>query len=93
LSMMEGELIEIPSIAHIEDRHSQSSKHRGFFYPNKTSGDFIIKGMKIGEITDFFGNVMDTVYAEESGVILYMIGTPPINKGETLVNIGKIVKE
>ena len=46
--------------------------------------------MEIGYITDFFGNTLEKVKAPEAGVILYKIGTPPVNKGETLVVIGKV---
>lgn len=82
--------ITTESIAYIEERTSQSSAHTGFFYPNKSSGDYVKKGMKIGHITDFFGQTLQAVYAETSGIILYMLGTPPINKGETVVSIGRI---
>ncbi|MEM0991388.1 MAG: M14 family metallopeptidase [Bacteroidota bacterium] len=82
--------ISINQIAYIDDRNTQSSPHTGFFYPNKASGDYVMQGMKIGHITDFFGQPLQTVYAEISGIILYMLGTPPVNKGETIVNIGKV---
>ena len=89
----EGMLLQTPKIAFIEERTSQSSAHTGFFYPQKSSGDYVIVGMKIGHITDFFGQIIQEIYAEKSGVILYMLGTPPVNKGETIVNIGKIKEE
>jgi len=92
LEMIEGEPLTPSSIALIGQRHTQSSAHTGFFYPDKSSGDYVLKGMKLGHITNFFGQHMHTVYAEESGIILYMIGTPPIQKGETLANIGVINK-
>ena len=86
----DGMLLQTPTIAFIEERTSQSSVHTGFFYPQKSSGDYVIEGMKIGYITDFFGRTIQEVYAEGSGIILYMLGTPPVNKGETIINIGKL---
>ena len=88
--MYDGEILT-PSKSFIcTERFYQSSKHNGIFYPLKQSGDYIATGMKVGYITDFFGRILEEVHAENSGVILYMIGTPPVNKGETLVAIGKM---
>ncbi len=74
----------------IDDRVYQNSNYNGIFYAEKKSGDYVTKGMKIGEITDYFGNTLETIYAKSDGVILLIIGTPPVNKGETLVTIGKV---
>ncbi|MBQ4822864.1 hypothetical protein [Aquimarina sp. MMG016] len=49
---------------------------------------FIKKGEPVGYSTDFFGNTLENIKASQSGMILYMIGTPPINKGETIMNVG-----
>ena len=38
-----------------------SSTKTGIFYPLKYGGDYVSKGMKIGYITDFFGNTNDTI--------------------------------
>ena len=60
------------------------------FYPLKTGGEYVTEGMKVGYITDFFGKTLDEVYAPGSGILLYILGTPPVNKGETLVSIGAV---
>ena len=88
LKMLNGEATATHKMVFIEERIYQSSLHTGFFYPVKSSGDYVIKGMKIGSITDFFGKTLQEVQAESSGIILYMLGTPPVNEGETVVNIG-----
>ena len=90
LEMKAGNPFSSSGIALIEDRFYLSSNYTGFFYPQKSSGDFVTKGMQIGSITDFFGKPLQTIKANTNGVILYMLGTPPVNKGETVVNIGVI---
>ncbi|MFK7932029.1 MAG: succinylglutamate desuccinylase/aspartoacylase family protein, partial [Saprospiraceae bacterium] len=92
LKMTAGKAIQTEGIVVFPTRVGMKSNHTGFFYPIKSSGDYIKKGMKIGHITDFFNRVVEEIYAKESGVIMYMLGTPPVNKGETLVNIGIIEK-
>ena len=74
----------------IQKRFYISSEFNGIFYPNKSSGAYVSKGMKVGHITDFFGRHLKTIYAQQAGIILMMLGTPPVNKGETIVVIGKV---
>jgi len=82
-----------PGALFIEERTYLNSAHTGVFYPLKSSGDYITKGMKIGCITDFFHRTLEEIYAPETGIILYMLGTPPVNKGETIIAIGKVDDE
>ena len=72
----------------IAERASMKSEHTGFFYPEKAAGDYVTKGMRLGHITDFFGRKKQDVFSSTNGVILYMLGTPPVNAGETLASIG-----
>lgn len=60
----------------------------GIFYSKITSGQKVDEGQELGHITDAFGKVIDEIYAPVSGYILYKVGTPPVNKGETLFCIG-----
>jgi len=83
---------EKDTFLYIDKRYSEESKHDGIFYPNKKSGDYVKKGMKIGEITDYFGQTLETIYAKHNGVILLILGTPPINKGDTIAVIGDVSK-
>ena len=76
----------------ISNRSFISSGHTGIFYPTKQSGDYVSKGMKLGTITNFFGETLDSIYADMDGVILLIVGTPPINKGETIAVIGCVNK-
>lgn len=90
IEMTEGASISTPGTIFIKNRSYISSSQTGIFYPLKSGGDYVQQGMKLGYITDFFGQVIEEVYAESSGIILYILGTPPVNKGETLVAIGAV---
>lgn len=71
--------------------HNQSYvkvPHKGIFYSAVRSGENITAGQDIGYITDDFGNVLHRITAPASGVVLYKVGTPPVNAGETLFCIG-----
>lgn len=90
LKMYPAQKVSIINPLFIQERFYISSEFDGIFYPNKSSGAYVSKGMKIGHITDFFGRYLKTIYAEQAGIILMMLGTPPVNKGETVVVIGKV---
>lgn len=64
------------------------ASEQGIFYSHHKSGNFIRQGEKLGYITDIFGNILEEIFSPCSGIILYKIGTPPVNKNETLFCIG-----
>lgn len=64
----------------IKNRSFIESVNNGIFYAEKTAGEYVVKGSRLGYITDFFGNKKQTIYADSNGVILLIVGTPPINK-------------
>lgn len=60
----------------------------GIFYSSFKSGDTVKKNQTLGFITDEFGTGKQDIIAPIGGIILYKIGTPPVNQGETLFCIG-----
>jgi len=61
----------------------------GLFYPVVKRAQQVVKGALIGHITDFHGAKIEEVHAPFDGQVLYVIGTPPISKGEPVAMIGK----
>jgi predicted deacylase len=68
------------------------SQTDGLFYPLTKMGYYVRKGEKIGYATDYFGKIVQEFLAPFSGMILYIINTPPTNKGEPVYEIGLIKK-
>lgn len=64
------------------------SEIEGCWYPEVSAGDQVEKGQLLGTIKDFFGNTLETYYAEESGVILYMTIALAIGVDEPLIAYG-----
>jgi uncharacterized protein len=60
----------------------------GLFYPAVERGHTVAQGTLIGRISDFHGRVIEEVRAPFAGEILYVIGTPPISKGEPVAFVG-----
>jgi len=64
----------------------------GIFYPEVDRGHSVAQGTLIGRITDFHGAVLEEVKAPFAGIVLYVLGTPPISKGEPVAFIGALQK-
>jgi predicted deacylase len=64
------------------------SEHEGIFYPLGHRGRHVQKGELLGYLTDFFGNVLQKAIAPHDGIIMYIITTPPMSRGEPMVKIG-----
>jgi predicted deacylase len=54
----------------------------GLFSPAVARGDRVAAGAPIGRITDFHGGLLEEFHAPFAGEMLYVVDTPPINKGE-----------
>jgi len=68
------------------------AKETGIFYPLVPRGSRVTKGAKLGYLTDFFGNRLSETHAPFDGVVLYILGTPPVSAGEPLVSLGQLAK-
>ncbi len=67
-----------------------NSKWDGLFYPRLEMGYYVKEGQVVGTVTDYFGNVKEDVRAPFTGVLLYIIHTPPCNSGEPLFEVGRV---
>jgi predicted deacylase len=65
----------------------------GLFYPETKMGYYVSKGEIVGTIVDYLGNVKQELKSPFTGIILYIIETPPANKGEPLFEVGSIQKD
>lgn len=80
--------VKNPSAVYLNNQEYVKAECTGVFQSNLKSGDYIKKGDKIGFVSDEFGKVLVEIKSPATGVILYKIGTPPVNKGETVFCIG-----
>ena len=64
----------------------------GIFSPSVERGHSVAAGTLLGRITDFHGNVLQEIEAPFAGVVLYVLGTPPISKGEPVAFVGQVQK-
>jgi predicted deacylase len=67
-----------------------NSKHDGLFSPRVEMGYYVKQGQVVGSITDYLGAWKEDVKAPFTGILLYVIGTPPCNAGEPLFEVGRV---
>ncbi|WP_455265743.1 succinylglutamate desuccinylase/aspartoacylase family protein [Phascolarctobacterium sp.] len=60
----------------------------GRWYAYVTREDRVRKGQKLGEIRDFFGHVLHEYYAKFDGVVLMVVATLAIKKGDAIIAYG-----
>jgi len=66
------------------------SKWDGLFTPRLEMGTHVKQGQVVGTITDYLGRWKEDVKAPFTGILLYIIGTPPCNDGEPLFEVGRV---
>jgi uncharacterized protein len=64
----------------------------GIFYPTVDRDAHVIKGAKIGFVTDYLHRPVQDVLATASGTIMFVRALPSLKKGDTMANIGVVKK-
>jgi predicted deacylase len=73
----------------IKENEVLRAGNTGLFYSAVAKAQTVVKGTLVGHITDFHGAKIEEVRAPFDGEILYVIGTPPISKGEPVAMVGR----
>jgi len=69
-----------------------ASETDGVFYPLIGPEAYVTKGMRVGYVTDYFGNKVWDAVAPISGVIVYICSVPSMVKGNTVAYIAEIAE-
>ena len=90
LKMIEGKPEFVTDPVWIDKYEVVYSDSDGLFFPLTKMGYYVKKGEKVGYVTDYLGKKLKEYSAPFSGMVLYIINTPPANKGEPLFEVGKV---
>jgi hypothetical protein len=91
--MVQGEPAVVSEPVWIDNYEVVYSTSDGLFYPLTEMGYYAQKGEKLGYLTDYLGNIIQEFRAPFTGIVLYILNTPPANKGEPLFEVGSILKK
>jgi len=90
--MVPGEPESVARPVWIDKYEVVNSAHDGLFFPEVEMGQYVAAGQRVGYLTDYFGVRLQILTAPFEGVVLYIINTPPANKGEPLFEVGRVKK-
>jgi uncharacterized protein len=90
LKMLPGPATVVEHPVWIGKIDTVTSERPGIFYPLVQRGTYVSPGMKIGYVTDYFGNVIYEAKAPAAGVILYICAVPTMKKDDTIANVGEV---
>ena len=65
-----------------------TSPETGILYSQVECDQTVPKGALLAYITDFFGKTIAEVRSPLDGLVLYVVATPPITKGQPVACIG-----
>ena len=78
----------LTDLIYLDPAEVLSSPETGILYPRVERDQAVKKGDVIAHITDFFGKIVAEVQSPLDGVVLYVVATPPIVKGQPVACIG-----
>jgi predicted deacylase len=90
LKMLPGAVTPVAHPLWIGPITTARSEHDGIFYPLVIPEAYVQQGMRIGYVTDYFGNKLADVTSPVSGVVAYICSVPSMKKGDTIANIAEI---
>lgn len=91
--MLPGEPKRVEHPVWIDRNEVLRSSADGIFLAKVAPAQYVAKGTVVGVLTDFFGKTVEEVRAPFSGVVLYVVATPPVSKGEPLGMVGRVKTE
>ena len=90
LKMLDGDPHPIENPVWIEKLSDVLAEGPGIWYPLVRRGAYVSAGMKLGTITDYFGNIIAEPRAPVSGVVLHVNAVPSLKKGDNIADLGVV---
>jgi predicted deacylase len=88
LGMLEGPAPEPVPTQVLDQFIWLRSEHDGYYYPRVEVGEMVRQGQDLGSITDFQGNVLQSIVAPADGMVLFLVSSLAINQGDPLLAVG-----
>ena len=88
LKMMATGPAPLADAVYLDPAEVLTSPETGILYPQVEPAERVRKGQLLARITDFFGAPVAEVRSPLDGVVLYIVATPPIVKGQPVGCVG-----
>lgn len=91
LRMIAGNEQPNPGVVWLTGYQVIPSPETGLFTAAVRDGYAVSEGTVLGTLVDWFGDEITQIKAPFSGIVNYVIGTPPVSQGEAVAMISKLV--
>src|SRR5258708_1283711 len=88
LAMVDEGPAPLTKAVYLDPAEVIGSPETGILYEHVEPGQMVKKGAVLAHITDFFGERIAEVLSPLDGVVLYIVSTPPITKGQPIGCVG-----
>lgn len=89
LRMKDGGPEALTQAVYLDPTAVVTSPETGILYAQAECNQTVQKGAVLAHITDFFGKTIAEVRSPLDGLVLYIVATPPITKGQPVACIGE----
>jgi uncharacterized protein len=90
LKMLPGSATPVARPVWIETLVSLTADRDGVFHTTVDRDAHVVKGAKIGFVTDYLNRPLQDVIAPDGGIILFIRAVPSLKKGDTMASIGVV---
>ena len=90
LKMLPGTAPPVARPVWVEKLVNVAADRDGIFHPLVDRDAHVVKGAKIGFVTDYLNRPLQDVIAPESGIMLFIRAVPSLKKGDTMASIGVV---
>ena len=93
LKMLPAPSSGVPVVQHpvwVENLVTMTADAGGVFFPAAAPGARVVKGQKIGTVTDYLHQHARDIAATETGMIMFIRALPSLRKGDTIATIGVV---
>jgi len=88
LRMKEGGPDPLTQAVYLEPTEVVTSPETGILYAQAECNQTVAKGAVLAFVTDFFGKRLAEIRSPLDGLVLYIVATPPIVKGQPVACVG-----
>jgi predicted deacylase len=88
LNMLDDGPAPLTAATYVDPAEVLMSPETGILYPHVERDQTVSKGTLLAHITDFFGQQIAEVHSPMDGLVLYIVATPPITKGQPVACVG-----
>ena len=93
LRMLPGTAEPLDKPVWIEPSEVLTSPETGLWYPAVAADQHVEQGALLGTLTDYFGETIAEVRSPLAGVVLYIVVSPAMGKGEPIGMVGSPAKD